>query len=548
VTRHGGKLLVDQLVVHGADTVFSVPGESFLAVLDGLYESPIRLITCRHEAGAANMADAYGRLTGRPGIAVVTRGPGATQASVGVHTAFQDSTPMILLIGQVASDQVEREAFQELDYRRMFGEMSKWVAQIDRVDRIPEYIARAFSTACAGRPGPVVLALPEDMLSGETDAADALPFHVVQPYPGAEQIDALRGMLERAERPLAILGGAGWTSRTAQDMRVFLEANAIPAGAAFRRQDSLDNDSPSYVGDVGIGLNPKLAARVRESDLLLVVGPRLGEMTTSGYTLLEPPTPAQPLVHVHPGAEELGRVYRPELPILSGMEHFAAAVRDLRVEPRWRDWTSAARADYEAWQQHGPMPGTLDLGECVAQLRARVPDAIVTNGAGNFSVWAHRFWRWHDQGTQAAPTSGAMGYGVPAAVAAKAISPGRTVVCFAGDGDFLMSGQELATAVQHDLPILVIVVNNGMYGTIRMHQERHYPGRVVGTDLVNPDFAAYARAFGAHGETVTETAAFAGALDRALASGGSALIELQIDPDAINPRTTLTAIRKEALG
>jgi acetolactate synthase-1/2/3 large subunit len=548
VTRHGGKLLVDQLVLHGADTVFSVPGESFLAVLDGLYESPIRLITCRHEAGAANMACAHGRLTGRPGIAVVTRGPGATHASVGVHTAFQDSTPMILLVGQVASDQVEREAFQELDYRRMFGEMTKWVAQIDRADRIPEYIARAFSTACAGRPGPVVLALPEDMLSSESDARDALPFHVVQPYPGAEQIEALRGMLERADRPLAILGGAGWTSRTAQDMRTFLEANAIPAGAAFRRQDSLDNDSPSYVGDVGIGLNPKLADRVHESDLLLVVGPRLGEITTSGYTLLGPPVPAQPLVHVHPGAEELGRVYRPELPILSGMEHFADAVRDLRVEPRWRDWTAAARADYEAWQQHGAMPGALDLGECVAHLRARLPDAIVTNGAGNFSMWAHRFWRWHDHGTQAAPTSGAMGYGVPAAVAAKAVSPRRAVICFAGDGDFLMSGQELATAVQHDLPILVIVVNNGMYGTIRMHQERHYPGRVVGTDLVNPDFAAYARAFGAHGETVTETSQFADAIDRALASGGSALVELQIDPEAINPRTTLSAVRAEALG
>ncbi|MDX6465377.1 MAG: acetolactate synthase large subunit [Gaiellaceae bacterium] len=544
--RHGGKLLVDQLVVHGADTVFSVPGESFLAVLDGLYDAPIRLITCRHEAGAANMADAYGKLTGRPGIAVVTRGPGATHASVGVHTAFQDSTPLILLVGQVASDQVEREAFQEVDYRRMFGPMAKWVAQIDRTDRIPEYVARAFSTACAGRPGPVVLALPEDMLAGETDAADALPFHVLQPHPGAEQIEALRGMLERAERPLAILGGAGWSARTAQDMRAFLEANAIPAGAAFRRQDSLDNDSPSYVGDVGIGINPKLAARVRESDLLLVVGPRLGEMTTSGYTLLEPPTPMQPLVHVHPGAEELGRVYRAELPILSGMEHFAAAVRELRVEPRWREWTASARSDYEAWQQHGPMPGALDLGDCVAHLRERMPDAIVTNGAGNFSVWAHRFWRWHDHGTQAAPTSGAMGYGVPAAVAAKAVSPDRTVICFAGDGDFLMSGQELATAVQHDLPILVIVVNNGMYGTIRMHQERHFPGRVIGTELLNPDFAAYARAFGAHGETVTSTAEFAGALDRALASGGSALLELQIDPEAINPRTTLSAIRAEA--
>jgi acetolactate synthase I/II/III large subunit len=547
VTRHGGKLLVDQLAVHGADTVFSVPGESFLAVLDGLYDSPIRLITCRHEGGAANMADAYGKLTGRPGIAIVTRGPGATQASVGVHTAFQDSTPMILLVGQVASDQVEREAFQEIDFRRMFGPMTKWVAQIDRADRIPEYVARAFSTACAGRPGPVVLALPEDMLSSETDAADALPFHVVQPHPGVEQIERLRGLLAGAERPFVLLGGAGWTQRTSADMRVFLEANELPAGAAFRRQDSIDNDSPSYVGDVGIGVNPKLAARVRDADVLLVVGPRLGEMTTSGYTLVAPPTPAQTLVHVHPGAEELGRVYRPELPILSGMEHFAAAARELRVAPTWSDETRAARLDYETWQQHEPMPGTLDLGDCIAHLRARVPDAIVTNGAGNFSAWAHRFWRWHEYGTQLAPTSGAMGYGVPAAVAAKAFAPERTVICFAGDGDFLMSGQELATAAQHDLPIIVLVVNNGMYGTIRMHQERHYPGRVVGTELANPDFAAYARAFGAHGETVTETAQFPEAFDRALGAGTSALIELQIDPDAINPRTTLSKIRAEAL-
>ncbi|MCW2976431.1 MAG: thiamine pyrophosphate-binding protein, partial [Actinomycetia bacterium] len=386
MTRRGGKLLVDQLAIHGTDIVFCVPGESYLEVLDGLYDSPIRLITCRQEAGAANMADAYGKLTGRPGICIVTRGPGATQASVGVHTAFQDSTPMILLVGQVASDQVEREAFQEIDYRRMFGPMAKWVAQIDRADRIPEYIARAFTTACAGRPGPVVLSLPEDMLSTETDAPDALPFQVVQPHPGPEQLDELRALLERAERPLAILGGAGWTRRAAQEMRTFLEANELPAGAAFRRQDSLDNDSASYVGDIGIGINPKLAARVRESDLLLVVGPRLGEMTTSGYTLLEPPTPAQTLVHVHPGAEELGRVYRPELPILSGMEHFAAAVRDLRVEPRWREWTSGARTDYEAWQRHDPMPGSLDLGDCIAHLRGRVPNAIVTNGAGNFSV------------------------------------------------------------------------------------------------------------------------------------------------------------------
>ena len=543
MSRHGGKLLADQLVVHGADTVFSVPGESFLAFLDGLYDSPIRLVTCRHEGGAANMADAYGKLTGRPGIAVVTRGPGATQASVGVHTAFQDSTPLILLVGQVASDQEEREAFQEIDFRRMFGPMTKWVAQIDRADRIPEYVARAFTTACAGRPGPVVLALPEDMLASDTDAADAEPFHIVQPHPGAAQIDELRGLLARAERPFALIGGASWTPRAAKEMQTFLEANVLPAGAAFRRQDAIDNDSPSYVGDVGIGLNPKLAARVREADLLVVVGPRLGEMTTSGYTLVGPQT----LVHVHPGAEELGRVYRPALPILSGMEQFASAVRDLRVEPRWGEWSAAARADYEAWQQHEPMPGTLDLGECIAHMRVRVPDAIVTNGAGNFSAWVHRFWRWHDYPTQLAPTSGAMGYGVPAGIAAKLVAPDRTVICFAGDGDFLMSGQELATAIKYELPMVVLVVNNGMYGTIRMHQERHYPGRVVGTDLVNPDFAAFARAFGAHGETITETAQFPDALERALAAGTPAVLELQIDPEAINPRTTLTKLRAAAL-
>jgi acetolactate synthase-1/2/3 large subunit len=388
-----------------------------------------------------------------------------------------------------------------------------------------------------------VLALPEDMLASETDAADAEAFHVVQPHPSPAQIDVIRRALGRAERPFVLAGGAGWTPRASAGIREFAEANALPVGAAFRRQDAIDNDSPSYVGDVGIGINPKLAARVRETDLLLVVGPRLGEMTTSGYTLVG----EQPLIHVHPGAEELGRVYRPALPILSGMEHFADAVRDLRVEPGWREWTEAARAEYEAWQQSEPMPGTLDLGECIAHLREQAPDAIVTNGAGNFSAWVHRFWRWHDYPTQLAPTSGALGYGVPAAVAAKAVYPDRTVICFAGDGDFLMNGQELATAMQYDLPIVILVVNNGMYGTIRMHQERHFPGRVVGTDLANPDFAAYARAFGAHGETVTETSGFPAALERALAAGTSALLELQIDPEAINPRTTLSRIRAGAL-
>jgi acetolactate synthase-1/2/3 large subunit len=540
VSRHGGKLLAEALEVQGVDTIFSVPGESFLAFLDGLYDSPIRLVTCRHEGGAANMADAYGKLTGRPGVCVVTRGPGATQASVGVHTAFQDSTPLVLLVGQVASDQEEREAFQEIDYRRMFGPLSKWVAQIDRVDRLPEYVHRAFTTACAGRPGPVVLALPEDMLSATTDADPGERFHIVQPHPAPGDIERLGALLERAERPFVLAGGAGWTQETATALRAFVEGNALATGAAFRRQDSLDNDSPSYVGDVGIGINPKLAQRVRDADLLLAIGPRLGEMTTSGYTLIG----GQKLVHVHPGAEELGRVYRPELPILSGVEEFARAVRELRVTPRWRDWTESARADYEAWRTPDPVPGGLNLGECIAHLRERVPDAIVTNGAGNFSAWVHRFWRFHRYGTQLAPTSGAMGYGVPAAVAAKLVRSDAVVVCFAGDGDFLMSGQELATAVQYDLPIVILVVNNGMYGTIRMHQERHYPGRDVGTALENPDFAAYARAFGAHGELVEETSQFADAFERALDSGRPAVLELRTDPEAITPRTTLTAIRE----
>jgi acetolactate synthase-1/2/3 large subunit len=540
VSRHGGKLLAEALAVQGVDTVFAVPGESFLAFLDGLYESPIRLITCRHEAGAANMADAYGKLTGRPGVCVVTRGPGATQASVGVHTAFQDSTPLVLLVGQVASDQEEREAFQEIDYRRMFGPLAKWVAQIDRVDRLPEYVHRAFTTACAGRPGPVVLALPEDMLSSTAEAEPGERFHVVQPHPAPDDIERLHTLLERAERPFVLVGGPSWTQETSDALQTFVEANSLPAGAAFRRQDALDNDSPSYAGDVGIGINPKLAQRVRDADLLLAVGPRLGEVTTSGYTLVG----GQTLVHVHPGAEELGRVYRPELPILSGAAEFAHAVRDLRVTPRWQEWTESARADYEAWQRHEPMPGRLDLGDCIAHLCERVPDAIVTNGAGNFTVWVHRFWRWHRSGTQLAPTSGAMGYGVPAAVAAKLVRKDAVVVCFAGDGDFLMSGQELATAMQYDLPVVILVVNNGMYGTIRMHQERHYPGRVVGTELVNPDFAAYARAFGAHGDVVEETSQFADAFERALESSRPAVLELRVDPEAITPRTTLAAIRE----
>jgi len=540
--RRGGKLLVDQLVLHGTELAFCVPGESYLDVLDGLYEAPLRLITCRHESAAANMAEAYGKLTGRPGICLVTRGPGAAHAAVGVHTAFQDSTPLILLVGQVSSAQEEREAFQEVDYRRMFGPLAKWVAQIERTDRIPELVARAYATACSGRPGPVVLALPEDMLSREVGVPDARPFRAVRPAPAAADVEALRGLLERAERPLAILGGASWTAAASEALREFLEANEIPAGAAFRRQDTLDNDSPCYAGDIGLGINPALAERVGNADLLLAIGPRLGEITTSGYTLLDPPVPKQALVHVHPGAEELGRVYQAVLPILAGPAELAEAIRPLRVEPRWREWRAAARADFEEWQRPGPIPGGLDLGACVLHLRDRVPDAIVTNGAGNFAGWVHRFWRWHDYPSQLAPTSGAMGYGVPAAVAAKAVFPDRHVICFAGDGDFLMSGQELATAMQHKLPILVFVVDNGMYGTIRMHQERRFPGRVVGTGLVNPDFAAYAAAFGAHGENVERTEEFPAALERALAAGRPALVALRLDPEAITPRTTLSAL------
>jgi acetolactate synthase-1/2/3 large subunit len=546
MTRHGGRVVADQLAVQGVDVAFCVPGESYIALLDGLRDTSIRLITCRNEAGAANMAEAYGKLTGRPGVCLVTRGPGATHASVGVHTAFQDSTPLVLLVGQVATDQQEREAFQEIDYRRMFGPMVKWVAQIERGDRIPELVARAFATACAGRPGPVVLALPEDVLAAPVDVADAPRVRAVQASPSPESITELERLLADANRPLAILGGAGWTPQASERITAFLTANELPAGAAFRRQDTLDNDDPHYVGDVGIGINPELAQRVRDADLLLVVGPRLGEMTTSGYTLLEVPAPKQTLVHVHPGAEELGRVYQPALSILASPEAFANAIADLRVTPRWREWTAEARADYETWQKHDPIPGDLDLGDCIAHLRGRVPDAIVTNGAGNHTVWIHRFWRFHSFPSQLAPTSGAMGYGLPAAIAAKAIAPDRTVVCFSGDGDFLMLGQELATAVQYDLPIVVLIVDNGMYGTIRMHQERSFPGRVVGTDLVNPDFAAYARSFGAHGENVERTAQFPDALERALAAGRPAVVALRIDPEAITPRTTLTAIREGA--
>ncbi len=548
--RTGGQVLVDQLVLHGADLAFCVPGESYLAVLDALHDAPIRLVTCRHEAAAANMADAYGKLTGRPGICLVTRGPGATHASIGVHTAQQDSTPLILLIGQVGRSMTEREAFQEIDYRRMFQPLAKWVAQIDRAERVPELLARAFTVATAGRPGPVVLALPEDMLVDEVETADARPYVRVRTHPGTGDLARLGELLATSERPLAIVGGGGWPAEAGRDITAFAEANGVPVGTSFRCQDYVDNRSPVYAGHVGVGIDPALAERVAAADLLLVVGSRLGEMTTGGYTLVEPPFPRQTLVHVHPGAEELGRVYQPTLPIHAGPAEFAAAAREACVPgtqaPSRRDWVESAHADFLATLEPVDVPG-LNLSVAMRTLRERLPDdAILCNGAGNFAVWAHRFFPFRSFRSQLAPTSGAMGYGVPAAIAAKIVHPERTVVCVAGDGDFLMSASELATAAHEGAAVVFLVVDNGMYGTIRMHQEREYPGRVTGTSLTNPDFAAFAASFGAYAELVERTEDFAAALGRALAAGGPALLHLRVDPQAITPNTTLAAIRQGA--
>jgi acetolactate synthase-1/2/3 large subunit len=546
--RRAADLLVDQLSVHGADTVFCVPGESYIAVLDALYEREqrIRLVSCRHEGGAAFMAEAYGKLTGRPGICFVTRGPGASNAANGVHTAYHDATPMLLFIGQVARGFAEREAFQEIDYRRMFAPIAKWVTQIDDPARIPELLARAFQLAVSGRPGPVVIALPEDMLDEQVAVTDAAPYQRVQAHPGAAQLAAMRELLAAAERPLMIVGGGDWSAGAAEDIRAFARANRLPVVAAFRAQDIVDNRAPEYVGALGVGANPALQQRIVEANLLLVVGDRLSEMVTDDYRLLSVPRPRQTLIHVYPEPAELGRVYQPHLPILAGMAEFAVAARALAPVDgsRWAEWAADARADYERYLRHDPMPGALDLGDVLAYLRERLPrDAIVTNGAGNYTAWCHRFWQFSVYRSQLAPVNGTMGYGVPAAVAAKLLHPERTVVAFAGDGCFLMNGQELATAVRYGLNIIVAVINNGMYGTIRMHQEQRYPGRTIGTDLANPDFAQYARAFGAYGEVVTDTDGFAPAFERAHEAGRPALLELRIDPDAISPRTTISVLR-----
>jgi acetolactate synthase-1/2/3 large subunit len=556
-SRSGGQILVDALQVHGVDTAFGVPGESYLDVLDALHDSNIRFVINRQEGGAAFMAEAYGKLTGKPGICFVTRGPGATNASIGVHTAYQDSTPMILFIGQVGGDFTDREAFQEIDYRRMYGQMAKWVAQIDRAERVPEYIARAFQVATSGRPGPVVLALPEDMLVTQAAVADTRAHQPVQAAPSAFQIEQLRTMLAGARKPLVLLGGGTWNAQACADLVTFAEANALPVACAFRFQDLLDNAHPHYVGDVGIGINPKLAARVKEADVLIAIGPRLGEMTTSGYSLLSSPVPQQRLVHIHPDPEELGSVYQAELMIAGGAAQTCAMLAAMAPVDAgaWRHTVAEARAELHAWQEQPPIfkDGTapLDLWQVVQDLQMALPrDTIITNGAGNYATWAHRFWRYGAMRTQLAPTSGAMGYAVPSAVGAKIVAPERTVVAFAGDGEFMMTGQELATAVQYGAGVIFIVFNNSMFGTIRMHQERTYPGRVSGTQLHNPDFAALAQAYGGQGEIVEATADFAPALARAVEFTTTRklpfVIELRYDGNLITPGATLETIRRNA--
>ena len=562
--RPAGHALVEALIAQGVHTCFGVPGESYLAVLDGFYQhrEQIRFIACRQEGGAAFMAEAQGKLSGRPGICFVTRGPGATNASIGIHTAFQDSTPLILFVGQVASDQRDREAFQELDYRQMFGPgtlgLAKWVGEVQDADRLPEYVARAFHTALQGRPGPVVLALPEDMLTRLTSAPVLARAVAAQAWPAPGGLRDLRAMLMAAQRPLLIAGGSGWDAEAARALQRFAENWHLPVGCGFRFQDTFDNRHALYAGDVGIGINPKLAQRVKDADLIIALGVRLGEMTTGGYRLITPPRPLQKLVHVHAGPEELGRVYAADLLLQASMTQAAKALETLAAPPAvtWTAWADAAQADYQANHQ-APAVAPLDMAVVMKAVQARVPEnTVYTNGAGNFSGWLHRYVRYfglqHHGRSQLACTSGAMGYGFPAAVAAALLHPERTVVNVAGDGDFLMTGQELATAVafgaNHGAGRLIcLVVDNGSYGTIRMHQEREYPGRVSGSDLFNPDFAAMARAFGWRAATVVATDAFEPVLMQALEAGPPMLIHLKLSGDVSTTRSTLTAIREAAI-
>jgi acetolactate synthase-1/2/3 large subunit len=554
-----GHLIVQCLIEQGVTHAFGVPGESFLAVLDGFhaYREQIQFVINRQEGGAAFMAEAHGKLTGRPGVCFVTRGPGATNASIGVHTAFQDSTPMVLFVGDVASDMRDREAFQEVNYESFFGPSTKGFAKrVERIDdarRIPEYVARAFATAMNGRPGPVVLVLPEDMLVQMVDVAPLPRVEAVQAWSDPGSLRELRTMLLAAQRPLVVAGGGGWTPQAAQALQRFAENWKLPVSNAFRFQDTFDNQHPQYAGDMGIAPNPKLAKRIQDSDLILAIGPRLGEMTTGGYTLLEAPRPKQKLVHIHSSAEELNRVYQADLAIHATMNAAARSLEVLTAPPSlpWEAWTAAANADYQANLQPQALPGEIDMPAVVALVQKHLPaDTVVTNGAGNFASWVHRYWRYrglaHGDKTQLAPTSGAMGYGVPAGIAV-AITQGRMAFTIAGDGDFLMNGQELATAVQHGAKTLIVLLNNGMYGTIRMHQEREYPQHVSGSQLQNPDFMALARAYGYAGARVTRTAEFEAELKAAVARPEGTLIEIMLDPEVITTRGTLGAITQAAL-
>jgi acetolactate synthase-1/2/3 large subunit len=549
--RTGGRILVDNLVAQGCDRIFHVPGESFLAVLDALHDTPqIDLVTCRQEGGVGFMACADGAMTGRPGIAFVTRGPGATNASIGVHVAMQDSQPMILFIGDVDRGMRDREGFQEVDFPAMFAPLAKWATRIEDAARIPEYVARAWNVATSGRPGPVVIALPEDMLCDEVEAVDRPELSPVFQAPDLLGLTTMFESLAAAERPVAIVGGAGWDKETGADFAKFAERIKLPVAGAFRRQDAIPNTSPVWAGNLGYGPNPKLVQRIKEADLLLVVGPRLGEATTDGYQLITPDHPGQMLIHVHPDPTELNRTYLADLPICATPLDFAIAVgaEETADLPSYAGGTfdaAAAHAEWLEWSTPKPREGVaLDLGQCVLAMRAAMPaDTIICNGAGNFSAWWHRYWRYGPQPSQLAPTAGAMGYGVPAAVAGKLRAPERQVVALAGDGDFMMNGQELATAVQHNADIIVLVIDNGAYGTIRMHQEREYPARLSGTALHNPDFAALGRAYGCWAETVERTEEFAPALDRALAQSGVRLLHLKTDVEFITPGTTIAAIR-----
>lgn len=536
--RTGAQLLIDALVAHGAELAFCVPGESYLAALDALrdVQDRIRLVVCRHEGAAAHMAEAYGKLTGRPGICFVTRGPGAAHAAVGVHTARQDSTPMILFIGQVEREFIDREAFQEVDFRAMFTPLAKWAAQIDDCRRIPEYIGRAFHAAVNGRPGPIVLSLPEDVLTDEAEPVEIAPYRRAGAAPRSADLDKLVQMIGAATRPLLVLGGSGWTERAVADIRGFAERFQLPTVVTFRRQDVFDNEHPLYVGTIGLGTPPALTSFVQSSDLLIVVGDRLSEAATGAYTLLDIPAPRQAMVHVHPSPDELGKVYQRALAINAGIPEFAAAAGQLPQDngagrDAWLEQAAQERARLGVLPQREQ---ALDLAKVVAGLNATLPEgAILTNGAGAYAAYVHRYFRYRSYPTQLAPACGTMGYGLPAAIAAKLTHPERAVLCFAGDGCFLMSSQDLATAVKYRLAIVIIIVNNESYGSIRMHQERRYPGRVFATDLENPDFVAYARSFGAHAERIVETEAFQPALARALAADRPTVLELKLDIDTM---------------